>query len=300
MRLLHLDSGREMRGGQWQVLYLLEGLAARGHSVVLLAPAGSPLHRQAAARALEVRPWNVWSALRFSRRCDLVHAHDARSHTLAALFARRPLVVSRRVAFLLKTGPGSRWKYARAARFIAVSQHVGEILENARVAPGRIAVVYDGVEFPEEVAPPSNRSGVVALATDDPAKGADLIREAARSSGIDVMFSRTLPADLASAAVFVYVTRSEGLGSAALLAMASGAAVIASRTGGLPEVVEHRVTGLLTDNNPREIAQAMRRLLDDPDLAASLVAQGRARVRDRFSLARMIDETLAVYERILR
>ena len=53
-----------------------------------------------------------------ARRNDLMHAHDARSHTLGAFLRRIPLVVSRRVAFPV----GSRWKYGRARRYLAVSE----------------------------------------------------------------------------------------------------------------------------------------------------------------------------------
>jgi hypothetical protein len=55
MRVLHIDSGREMRGGQRQVLSLIEGLRASGHEAVLLTPAGSPLGTAARARGLYVR-----------------------------------------------------------------------------------------------------------------------------------------------------------------------------------------------------------------------------------------------------
>ena len=44
MVILHIDSGAEMRGGQWQAFYLLRGLAKAGHGVRLLAPDGSPIH----------------------------------------------------------------------------------------------------------------------------------------------------------------------------------------------------------------------------------------------------------------
>lgn len=46
MKIIHLDSGREMRGGQWQVLQLIEALAVAGHEQVLLARAEAPLARQ--------------------------------------------------------------------------------------------------------------------------------------------------------------------------------------------------------------------------------------------------------------
>ena len=44
MRILHLDAGREMRGGQWQVLRLIEGLAADHVESTLLAREGAPLY----------------------------------------------------------------------------------------------------------------------------------------------------------------------------------------------------------------------------------------------------------------
>src|SRR5579863_1797764 len=113
MRVLHLDGGREMRGGQWQVLRLMEGLRAAGHQNVLLARAGSPLYAAAGRRSLEVYPLRFAAVLRRSRTADIVHAHDARSHTLAALAGARRLVVSRRVAFPVHRGFASRWKYAR-------------------------------------------------------------------------------------------------------------------------------------------------------------------------------------------
>lgn len=46
MRVLHIDSGREMRGGQWQALYLMVGQKTLGWEPVLLAPGASPLARK--------------------------------------------------------------------------------------------------------------------------------------------------------------------------------------------------------------------------------------------------------------
>ena len=78
-RILHLDSGREMRGGQWQALRLIEGLRRQGADCTLLAPSGAPLFRKAREIALDVRPLGLWAIARLSRHADLVHAHDART-----------------------------------------------------------------------------------------------------------------------------------------------------------------------------------------------------------------------------
>ena len=99
--------------------------------------------------------------------------------------------------------------------------------------------------------------------------------------------------------MFVYISRSEGFGSAALLAMSMGVPVIASRTGGLTEVVEDGNSGLLVENEPREIAAAMRRILAEHDLAANLIGCARARVQKTFTKEHLISRTLASYERAL-
>jgi hypothetical protein len=297
MRILHLDCGREMRGGQWQVLWLVEGLAAGGHQSTLLAPAGSPLFREASGRGLDVRPLRLQHVRALARRCDIVHAHDARSHTIAAVLARCPLVVARRVAFPPRTGLLSRWKYSRAAHYIAVSKHVSAGLAAAGVAEEKITVVYDGVPTPQATA-----AGplIVAPRTEDPAKGTALAREAASLAGVEIHFSSRMEADLPRARLLVYLTHQEGLGSAALLAMAHGVPVVASRVGGLVEIIDHGGTGLLVDNEPAAIAAAIRRLLDDEEVRRAMAAIGRRAVLENFTVDHMIRATLSVYQRVFQ
>ena len=286
-----------MRGGQWQALYLIRGLTAAGHRARLLAPSGSPLMLAAQAQHLDVQPLGLGRLLRAVAGVDLIHAHDARAHTLATL-ARKPLVVSRRVAFPVGRGIASRWKYQRADHFVAVSECVKRVLIDGGVKAGKITVVYDGV--PVDSWPKADgRSRVLAVDLEDPGKGKKIIEAAAALADIPVHFSENLIRDLPRAAVFVYITDLEGLGSAVLLAMAAGAPVLASRVGGLLEVVEDGVTGLLTSNEPQAIATQIQRLLSDHALASRLAARARSRVEKEFSLERMVQDTLRVYERIL-
>jgi glycosyltransferase involved in cell wall biosynthesis len=295
--ILHIDSGTEMRGGQWQALYLIRGLIAAGHRARLLAPENSPLMKAVAAQEADVQALSLGKLLRAASGVDLLHAHDARAHTLA-LLARKPLVVSRRVAFAVRRGIASRWKYQRATHFIAVSQCVKSVLVGAGVEPGKITVVYDGV--PVDAWPKTgDRSRVVAVDLEDPGKGKRIVEEAAALADIPVHFSSNLIRDLPEAGVFVYITDLEGLGSAVLLAMAAGAPVLASRVGGVPEIVADGVTGLLTDNEPKAVATQIQRLLTDRPLASRLAASARSRVEKEFSTERMVNQTLRVYERIL-
>ena len=290
MRVLHVDSGREMRGGQWQVLRLVQGL---GPDSVLLTPPGGPLLQAAEERGLDARPLNMMSLSALSRRADLTHAHDARSHAWTAALGGSRLVVSRRVAFAVARSVLSRWKYRRPDHYLAVSEHVKRTLVEAEVPAERVSVVYDGVELPDTVAAPNR---IVALASSDPLKGRSLMEKAASLAGVEVHYSADLGADLPTASVFVYITHSEGLGSAALMAMAHGVPVVASQIGGLPEIVIHEQTGILTRNDPQAIAAAIRKALD---MRERLSATARRCVEERFSTRHMIDNTLLAYRKVL-
>jgi hypothetical protein len=284
VKILHLDSGREMRGGQWQVLRLHRGLIERGHESWLLARRESPLLAACLKANLPCGVLGPWRIL--SRGFDLVHAHDARSHTLGALLARVPLVVSRRVAFAVK----SRWKYRRASLFLAVSRHVAEQLMNAGVEEDRIVVVYDGVPVPAETA---SGDKIIAPRTIDPLKGMALAQDAAKLAGVDIEMSANLEADLPRARALVYLTRSEGLGSGILLGMAHGVTVIASRVGGIPELIEDGVNGILVANEPEAVAAAFQRI--DPAIGHA----ARVTVMERFTEEHMIEATLNAYTRVL-
>lgn len=97
--------------------------------------------------------------------------------------------------------------------------------------------------------------------------------------------------------VFAMSSLTEGLGSSMLDAMACGTAVVGTRTGGIPEAIEHERTGLLVrPHHADELAAAIIRLLQDPALRAQLGAAARAQVGAEFSVERMVEGTLAVYE----
>src|SRR5690606_34621651 len=95
-------------------------------------------------------------------------------------------------------------------------------------------------------------------------------------------------------------SESESFGLAALEAMASGAPVVASRVGGLPEVVEHGVSGyLFPPGSVEEMAEAGLRILDDPEERARLSRAGRRIAEERFSSDRVVSRYEAYYERVL-
>jgi glycosyltransferase involved in cell wall biosynthesis len=165
LRVLHIDAGRDWRGGQRQVFLLARGQRERAIEPLVVSPPESPLIRRLraaglAAAAVRMRgDWDLAAARRVRMlirtwRPDLVHAHDARAHAiaLAALIGRPelPLIVTRRVAFT----PRGRIKYgSRVARFIAISVAVRDALVKGGVNASRIEIVYSGVPTPTDVQP---------------------------------------------------------------------------------------------------------------------------------------------------
>ncbi len=96
--------------------------------------------------------------------------------------------------------------------------------------------------------------------------------------------------------MFLMPSRTEALGYAAVEAGYAGLPTIASRAGGLPEVVRHKETGLLVPpENPHALARAIRILLDEPEYAKHLATRLQEVTTTRFAKERMIGETEKVY-----
>ena len=384
MRVLHIDTGSGWRGGQQQVLWLMEALRARGCEQLLLAPADSPLCARVRSKERKDLPVaeltlpamslaNLQAVRKHRAEFDVVHAHDSHAHSLAALAAigssapPPPLVVSRRVAFPI--GTLGFFKYESADAYIAVSDFVRRRLLEARVPDRKIRVIFDGVpppgaepstsssissvetraefrarhgadgrtillgtltslapeklleaeldllaELPASVhfwmAIPSTERAENSEATEKTERTASALREYARSRGLNVgMEDRfhifPLGEDagpfLSALDIFIYLSKLEGLGSAILLAMAHRLPVIANDVGGIPEIVHHQETGLLSDSVPgSELTHAARQLIESPELRLRLGAAAREFVLAHATCDRMAAQTVAVYEELLQ
>ncbi|MGE3507909.1 MAG: glycosyltransferase family 4 protein [Vicinamibacterales bacterium] len=101
--------------------------------------------------------------------------------------------------------------------------------------------------------------------------------------------------------LFVMSSVTEGLGTSLLDAMACARPIVATRTGGIPEVIDDGATGLLVPpRDPPALARAIVTLLSDEARRNQLAAAGLQRVRTRFSVERMVAETATVYARVSR
>src|SRR5207253_8510070 len=127
------------------------------------------------------------------------------------------------------------------------------------------------------------------------------LEQLAREVDVPVYLPGRVPdvtAWLRRADVLVHPVRWEGFGLALLEAMLASLPVVATRVSSIPEIVVDGETGVLVPpDDPAALASALNRVLADP---SDYGERGRARARAEFSVARMTQRTLAVYETALR
>jgi glycosyltransferase involved in cell wall biosynthesis len=82
--------------------------------------------------------------------------------------------------------------------------------------------------------------------------------------------------------------------------MAAGLPCISTKRGALREVVESERTALVAEPSGKEFAVAMLRLINDENLRQVIGAAGRQEVEERFSAGRMVENTIRVYEDVLK
>jgi L-malate glycosyltransferase len=171
---LHIDTQRDWRGGQRQVLLTVLGLRERGHRAALVAHPEGELAKRASeghdllkmAPRTEVDLHSGWRLARIIRELkpDLVHAHDPHgvaAASLALAFSTSlegpGLIASRRVAFHLKPNAFSRWKYRQVDCFIAASDSIHTTLLNDGIEASKIVTVYEGIDVHRiQAEPPAN------------------------------------------------------------------------------------------------------------------------------------------------
>ncbi len=131
------------------------------------------------------------------------------------------------------------------------------------------------------------------------------VREAISRSGMQEHLTLTglrhdVPRLMDSFTMAAVPSHMETFGVAAIEAMARGKAVVATRVGGLMEVVRHRQTGLLVDLRAEELAGAVSYLLENESEREQMGAMGRLLVEQKFTLQEMTDRFEQVYRQTLK
>lgn len=98
--------------------------------------------------------------------------------------------------------------------------------------------------------------------------------------------------------VFTLMSATEGMPMSILEAMSVGTPVVATRVGGIPEVIEDGVSGRLVERNSQGLATVLRELYDDPSALASLGREAYRRFCSSFDICTVVQEYDSVYHRI--
>jgi glycosyltransferase involved in cell wall biosynthesis len=142
------------------------------------------------------------------------------------------------------------------------------------------------------------------LLAGDGACRAELEALAKRLGQTEAVFSPGFVKDIsqvyAALDAFAFPSEFEGLGTALQAAMAAGLPCISTKRGALREVVDSERTALVVEPHGREFAVAMLRLIDDKGLQKKLSDAGRREVEQRFSAGLMVENTIQVYEYVLK
>jgi polysaccharide biosynthesis protein VpsI len=251
----------------------------------------------------------------------IIHLHGAAFH----------------IFYAKELGPWGRWCvrsiFARAKYVIALSESWKSWVES-EIKVNNVVVVFNGVALTEPIDGVKNgagqtilflgqlgeRKGVgeLILAMKDIVKNApDTILELGGNGEIDIYKKLTndspnikflgwlddtaRSAALSRATVFCLPSRNEGAPMSVLEAMSAGLPVVSTRVGGIPELVEDGVTGLLiAPRDTAALASALSRILCDPVLAKSMGDCGKRRHLEKFSLDAMGNGCLTIYEKCIQ
>jgi glycosyltransferase involved in cell wall biosynthesis len=357
--VLYVDLEREWRGGQSQALLTVGGLRALGHRAQLLCVGDSPLARRAEAagiplhgvgrRARRAAAALLLRKLLSQQNFEVLHANEPHALTsawLAGAHKTVPVLISRRVAYLLSRGALAQRRYQIARRIVAISHFVADSVLNSGLSPEKVRIVYEGVEVPSAVTPEvreyaRRRWGVgeneILLGCVGyllPEKGQEIVVRALSSVRVKFPGARLLLAGngpcragleslarqhglsnavifagfvedvtqvYAALDVFVFPSLAEPLGTSLLAAMAWGLPVLAVASGGVPEYVEDGDNGLLVTGPDAGLFSAgMLHLLSEESLRIRLGRAARRSIKERFSAGRMVENTIQVYEEVLK
>ena len=112
-----------------------------------------------------------------------------------------------------------------------------------------------------------------------------------------VGYQDLIPPLLASSDIFVLPSRREAFGFVKVEAMACGLPIVATKVGGVPEIVQHEKNGLLARaEDPESLSKAILRLIEDPDLRAQLAKAGKRSVEAHFSAKEMASQYQKLYQ----
>lgn len=165
--------------------------------------------------------------------------------------------------------------------------------------------LFEFVEAARQLKQKGSRARFAIAGTPDPGNPASVPPEqidAWKRSGIVEVWGwqADMPSTLAKADIFCLPSYREGVPSALLEACASGLPIVATDVPGCRDVVTHGINGLLVPpQDPHALAEAIETLLADSGLRAEMGKAGRQLALEKFSMEKIIEQTLEVYRKVL-
>ena len=225
-------------------------------------------------------------------------------------------------------------------QYLTVSDAVRQVMINSGLAATRIRTVHSGIDLqrftdvPEAIPlfPPGTRvigtvghlaghkghrhllDAMALILEDDPSVRVAIVGTGALREDLEAQaaslglthhvcftgFRHDILSLIRGFEIFVFPSNLEGLGTSVLDAMALAKPVVATRAGGIPEMVQDGVTGLLVPpGDPVALSRAILQLLKQPELGVEFGEAGQRRVATCFTAERMARQTMQAYEQLM-
>lgn len=359
--ILHLSTAVDWRGGENQLAILYKGLEGRNVKQFLFMPRGrafaAMVKRGINPKKLIFRnPWFLLDAFRIAafvrrKKVDIIHAHDAKAHSLAYLAAvlfncPAKWVIHRRVDNPIRKNRLTKWKYhhPNLEAIICVSNHIKDEVVDYIGQGKKVVTIYSAVEKREKSSNeslhnllkiPQNVKIVGNISAIDHHKDPLLFIEVAEqcirqkpdlhfvwiggdsgllSSCRDAIRDKQLedrvhltgflenPQDyLQEFDLFLFTSKTEGLGTTLLDALLYRTLVVSAPSGGASEIIQDTVTGRLSSSrNKSQLASMVMEVLVKKEEFTSMIDNGEEMVRRRFNPEQMAANTLLVYQEVVK
>lgn len=360
MKILHVSSEKGWRGGEGQVMLLIDALAKKGIQCSLLCRKNSDLHMfcrkneishytAAFRHSFDIETAIFIKKIARKGKYDVLHIHAPKAHTLSVIAGilglRVPMVLTKRTAFRIKRNFFTLFKYNYGSikKIVAISNKIAEQLREIIKEQQKIEKIYSSINLENYIhqstkilqqelnlTPNTKLIGIVAALSPEKdhftfIKMAEFLfkmdadyrfviigkgklekelrndvsernmQEAVHFTGHRNDIYRILP----ELDVLLLTSVEEGLGSVILDAFASKVPVVATDTGGIPELVILGKTGMLAPvGDYVAIAECVTKLMENPLLREEIITNAWNFAQD-FSKENMGLKTIALYESIL-
>lgn len=361
IKVLHLSSESTWRGGEQQIIYLVEETRKLDVEAIVGCKAGSEVENYCKENDLPFYSLDFKSAYDFSTAreiiriakeedIDLVQTHTSKSHTMSVIAGliglNVPQIMTRRVDFPVKDNWFSKFKYnySKITRIICISETIRRITEPDIHDKSKLVTIHSGVDMDrflphkdsqwlrenykmsDDTVIVGNTSAIsdqkdyptfistaeavlkkrknvhFFIVGDGPER--EEIQELVKKRGLKdkitfTGFKKNIREILPSLDVFLFTSKTEGLGTSVLDAMAAGVPIVATAAGGVSEMVNHEKNGLLFPvKDVKQLTEGVIRLIDDPIYAEKLIEEGRKTVMN-FSKQKTAVRTVELYKEIL-